>query len=415
MKTHHLIGLGMLMLLAACSTEEAIHLRVSNPLDRDVKDAPVVLNRQTIAEWTAIPDGKVPVFTDNTGHILPGQADDTNKDGKWDEYFFLCDLKAGASRELGLSFAEPGTIGETEARTNLRLGVAEDDYMEHLTAERLEGISYHNHSRTGELYQMEGPAWENELVGFRNYMDQRNGMDIFGKIRHELVLDSVGLPGTLSYHEPADWGMDILKVGTSLGAGAMAFSFEDSLYRLGDNGGGNYELVFEGPLRSRLALNYTKWKLADKELDVKHLIEITAGSRYYSSTVSCPAQSKDLNLVCGIVNMKSKEAHFWDLGEGFSALVTHDLQAEDGSWLAMALVLPSAAILSWNETADSGEGITQSYYLVLKGAETVFPVRFYALWEKEDARWASLEEIRSFLIREADAAAHPIQLEVLNN
>ena len=39
---------------------------------------------------------------------------------------------------------------------------------------------------------MEGSAWENDLVGFRNYMDQRNGMDIFGKTTPDMVLDQCG-------------------------------------------------------------------------------------------------------------------------------------------------------------------------------------------------------------------------------
>ena len=50
--------------------------------------------------------------------------------------------------------------------------------------------------------------------------------------------------------------MDVLKVGTSLGAGAIAYMYNDSIYRVGDNGSGTYERIFEGPQRSRFNLNY---------------------------------------------------------------------------------------------------------------------------------------------------------------
>ena len=131
-------------------------------------------------------------------------------------------------------------------------------YNELITlADRLEGITYHNHARTGEVYQMEGPAWETDLVGFRNYLDQRNGMDIFGKLTGEMVLDSVGVAGRQSYHDPDDWGMDVLKVGTSLGAGSIGYMYSDSIYRVGDSGSGTYELLMEGSQRSRFLLSET--------------------------------------------------------------------------------------------------------------------------------------------------------------
>ena len=53
-----------------------------------------------------------------------------------------------------------------------------------------------------------------------------------------MVLDEVGTDTAKNYHQLSDWGMDILKVGTSLGAGALALQLQtndgkDSLVRLG--------------------------------------------------------------------------------------------------------------------------------------------------------------------------------------
>ena len=57
----------------------------------------------------------------------------------------------------------------------------------------------------------EGPGWENNQIGYRLYLDWRNAIDIFGKKVDSLVLPYVGQDGFDSYHDPADWGQDILK------------------------------------------------------------------------------------------------------------------------------------------------------------------------------------------------------------
>ncbi len=68
-----------------------------------------------------------------------------------------------------------------------------------------------------KLVAYEGPGWESDKVGYRLYLDGRNAIDIFGKKTSDMVLHTVGRGD--DYHSMAPWGMDILKVGQSLGAG----------------------------------------------------------------------------------------------------------------------------------------------------------------------------------------------------
>src|SRR5688500_11808476 len=67
----------------------------------------------------------------------------------------------------------------------------------------------------------EGPGWESDKVGYRFYLDQRNAVDVFGKIVSEPVLQKAGQDGFDSYHELQPWGMDVLKVAKSLGVGSI--------------------------------------------------------------------------------------------------------------------------------------------------------------------------------------------------
>jgi hypothetical protein len=203
--------------------------------------------------------------------------------------------------------------------------------------------------------------------------------------------------------------MDVLKVGTSLGAGGIGYLHNDSIFRVGDNGSGSYELLFEGPLRSRFALHFNNWKIEDTPLEVTHEIEIAAGKHCYQSFVAYNGPGMLLDLVAGIVNMKSDTVYMLNLNDHFSGLLTHDLQAEDTSLLAMALVVPTEYLKSTGVSKESGEGITQTYYTVLNARpEQPVPYRFYALWEREDPRWNSVEEVISFLRSEADRWAYSL-------
>jgi len=394
-----LIGL----LTISCNSVPEVKLQVSNPMEEKRSDAIILISRGEIYRWLEIPADKLPVLSDQQGEYIPCQADDVDGDGKWDELFSLYNFEKSAQKEVVIKFVSPDAYPEFPVRTNLHLGDATDNYKKLDRAERLEGVSYHNYSGLTEAaFQMEGPAWENDLVGFRNYLDQRNGMDIFGKTTSAMVLDNVGKKGEPSYHEPAEWGMDVLKVGTSLGAGAIGYMYKDSIYRVGDNGSGKYEVVFRGSQRSRFKFDFTNWKMDDQVLDVSHQIEIAAGRRFYQGMVTYAGSQEDLNLVVGIVKMLSEELHTLELDKQYTGLYTMDHQAEDGSLLTMALVVPTSYLIRIDETKKEGEGVIQTYYALLDASPgDAISYRFYSLWEKEDQRWSSVEEIENYLKKEA--------------
>ncbi len=403
------------LLVSSCNTTLETRIVVNNPMDLVRNDAIILLTRGAISNWTEIPAGLWPALKDESGSYIPSQVDDVDGDGVWDELFALTDMEPSGQKILSLTFVSPEEYPSFEKRTNLRLGSHEKGYPELLEAERLEGVSYHNYGgRTSAVYQMEGPAWENDKVGFRNYMDQRNGMDIFGKLTPKMVLDSVGVEGSPSYHGHADWGMDVLKVGTSLGSGGIGYLYNDSIYRVGDNGSGTYKVVFEGPLHSRFNLSYTNWNVDGMPLEVIHQIEIIAGRHYFQGMVTYSGSEAQLDLVPGIVNMKSDTLYMLQLNENYTGFVTHDYQSEDSTLLALALIVPTVYLKSYGETRDSGEGITQTYYAVLEAVSgKPTPYRFYALWEKEDPRWASLKEVSDFLEIEAERWTQSTMLEIL--
>jgi rhamnogalacturonyl hydrolase YesR len=124
----------------------------------------------------------------------------------------------------------------------------------------------------------EGPGWESDRIGYRFYLDWRNGFDIFGKRTRALVLQDVGLDGYDSYHEPADWGMDILKVASSVGIGGYGAWRDNRVERVSEVERRRAEVTANGPLYAEHRIHYAGWKVGAKRHDLTARLGIHAGS-----------------------------------------------------------------------------------------------------------------------------------------
>ncbi|MCF8226264.1 MAG: DUF4861 domain-containing protein [Bacteroidales bacterium] len=391
------------LLVFSCSPGDGYKFAIKNSSDMPVADRGVELNRDYIAEKTGVPEDLLPVVKDQSGNYIPSQADDLDGDGSWDELFFMVDLDAGEEKKVLITFVNEEEYPEFKTRTNIRFSRKDEDYREVDFATR---ETHAINTETQKVWQMEGIAWENDKVGFRNYFDRRNGMDIFGKVTEEMVLDEVGYKDNPGYHEfNPDWGVDVLKVGNSLGAGSIAYMYKDSLYRVGDNGVGTCKVLVEGPLRSIFRFEFKGWKMDDQELDVVHDVTIEAGKYCYESEVTYTGTDEPLQLVTGIVNKKSDELHEVTAGN-FRAFYTHDLQSEDTTTLGMGILVSEKDFKGTSTTPDTGEGITETYCVHL-AAEEGKPVsfRFYSVWEREDEKWKASPAFGAFLEEEAKSAS----------
>lgn len=303
-------------------------------------------------------------------------------------------VKTGEAKTVTVEVVSGSAALETEMFTNIRFAKKKPDLHEVKTLERLPGTDT---KKTSPELQMEGPTWENEFVAFRNYFDQRNGMDIFGKRIQTMVLDKVGAPGEPSYHDLQDWGQDILKVGNSLGAGAIALQIGDSLHRIAPGSDANATVLYEGPLQSKVRLEFRDWKVLDRVYQVTHDITIQSGTRYYSSAVSVDGLIGDEYLVSGIVNMDSDSLYTFT-GQNEVAFGTYDNQAFSGEKLGMAIALAKDQLVNSFATLDKGPGITQTYAVSMKIANaTPVNFRFYACWEYENKAFSTIEGFQEFI------------------
>lgn len=367
------------ILFSACSQ---VGYECVNPSASDVTDQLFVLDRTEVGKLASFGDADFIRVSTASGDLLPSQMDDLDGDGRWDELAFIIDLKANETQRVILHAGEPA---EFEMRTNLRFG-AKEEPCEELTGQLR--LKSNDSPSIQAVYQMEGPAWENDKVGFRNYYDARNGIDIFGKSVSAMVLDGAGIRGQ-NYHVLSDWGMDILKVGNSLGAGAIAIGVGDSIYRVGPCREGHCQFVAEGPVRSILELTFVDVPAGDRLYNVKHRITIAAGDLCYQAQVWVDGLKGDECLVTGIVDKHALEAVPFE-ANGFRGFYTHGPQAYTNEMLGMAVAAKADQIVAFAEAPKTGDGVVETHLLKLKlMPDVAAQYYFFSGWEYQDKSFAA--------------------------
>lgn len=382
---------------------------LKNEASIDQPDAPIIIPRSFLSSGDEIATDEkiIVIFGQDT---IASQLDDLNNDGNWDELSFLHTMEANTIDSLKYVWVESAAVPDYAYRTNVRFAKKMDSgqYQEMQTELRPKD---HSKASPTVTYQMEGPAWENDKVGFRMYFDPRNGYDIFGKRTDQMVLDKVGIEG--NYHELQDWGMDVLKVGNSLGAGAIAMFKNDQLHRLGDTDKASYRMITEGPVRSIFELRYEGWEVSGNSYNLTQQITIWGGQNYYQSELMLEGLQQNESLVTGIVNMQSDSLIAFD-HQNYQILATHDNQAYNEEILGMALIIPVDQFLSSEEAPEEGAGITQTYYAQMKTSADSHPVfYFYAAWELQDSNFADVSYFKRQLEDAAARLSEPITVDVM--
>jgi hypothetical protein len=264
----------------------------------------VVSNRSGHARTEAlveapIPDPDVKAWRVSANGVnRPAQLRDTDGDGRADVVAFLADLPADGRVTVVLEPGEAAAPRRVDADLGVRVGAT-------MTAGRYEGGRYENraaftvpadHAIGNGLIAYEGPGWESDRVAYRLYLDNRNVTDVFGKRRPEPVLRQIGRGD--DYHALTDWGMDVLKVGPSLGAGGLGVLRNGKADWLGPSRSLTARVDETGPLVASLSIETLGWRLGEAHHDTLARYAITAGSRLTRVSVRASAGAP---LTAGIV------------------------------------------------------------------------------------------------------------------
>lgn len=400
---------------------------IINESDVARSDEPIVLTREAIIEKS----GEIPLLEDmlpvpyEDNHPIPSQLDDLDGDGKWDELAFTISIAAQESKTIMIKFVSQEEYPSFETRTNVRFGVLQDGEVEPVQKLSIAGDELPVPLFT--RFQMDGPAWENDKVGFRQYIDGRNGRDLYGKTSPQMALDTVGIAddGSLedNYHVMLPWGRDILAVGNSLGLGGLAILENGDVVRLGvrmDAPRNNikntiYQLITEGPVRSKFKLTYEGWQTGEDTYDLINTVSIWAGSFGHTNTVELKSLKAKDTVVVGMVNIHNDKSPtlLTDTVPTHTAFYTHDKQTYDDGWyLGMGIIFPKAQYVDFQKAPDSGPGVTNSFLnLIELGEQKKFEYKVYAGWELSNSEFADSSYFDAFMKQELQKAANPVTIE----
>ncbi len=294
-----------------------IKISVFNPLEIDRENSPVIIRRTQLPfqnfpqRWITVVDLSLPpnpeptdeqlrkmsgylIRKETNGHFLEYQQDDIDKDGIWDEIFFMIDIKARETKTI-----------------YLYIGKSERGLYKHKTHA---GIGYYGRHMV--------PFWESELMGWKLWFPA--SADLHGKRDPMLTAYPEYSTNLSGYYMPRKYGTDIMTVSSTFGAGGIClFEFPadaDSVSRpeSGPKSGMgpffdtrySFDTVVNGPLRSMIRAKIMNWNTGAGQYEVEQLYTAYANKSYSTCRVSFskffPSEPSTL-FGCGIRRIMSEQ------------------------------------------------------------------------------------------------------------
>lgn len=344
------------------------------------------------------------------------QYDDLDSDGKWDELSLLVPKLGGQARVVLSTSKEKksNTLSLTHAR--FAKSIKRNEEFRPINSDLRHNKSFADEG-TPQLYQIGGPAIENYQVGFRRSFDSRNQVGILGKTKPKLMLDSLGVGN--DYTELSDWGMEVLNIDNSIGAGGLAlYPFasdgSSSVQRIKTADSVKCHVIAKGPIRAILRFDYYGVTITSGKVNVTEWISLAANNFHYSSKVRITNPKGSLpsiGLATGIKSTRNNVIFDADWLNGFHLLANHDLMTQDGSRLGMAILFDQKCYRKSFKFSDDGE-FHNSELVALISDDGSYRFNFYAGWSDSDFRFKDWQSWLKFLELESEKLVNPISIQV---
>ena len=388
---------------------ESFSLTAINNSDLERKDACVFLSVSKIKEKYSDFNPEAFIVVENKKELPSQKINKKDPEGK---IVFLADFSPNEKKNISIRYTKNGSKDKTYLkRTQSVLSIkhggkwVEEKYMEGTfkdTNHLKPPVQYTDHS---EFIRFEGVGWESDKVGYRLYLDWRNGLDIFGKKKSEMVLQDVGLDGYESYHEASDWGQDILKVGDALGLGAAGIWEDNKVKRISKTDSLICDILENGNLYSALDVKYAGWEIKSGKLDLIAKLSITAGSRLTKKEIT--VDKNVANLCTGIVKSKNNKIfESRNKEDGWGYLASYGNQSIINDKLGMAIIYRNKDKMMITE--DELNNV-----VVLKPLEGRLTYYFLAAWEQESTGIKNQEEFIEYLERKIKELDSPISADIM--
>ena len=301
----------LLVLLAAlvAQAQTALKVSVSNPLSVRRTAVPVTIQLESPVRSALVVDSR--------GEEQPCQLDDLDNDGRYECLSFIV-AEIGGKKTLDYSVTLSNE-GQPRAYTpqvyaemmltnkKIKISNKQDLYISSLTVD--------NGTNPYWMLHHHGPAFENDMVAYRIYFDERQTVDIYGKYRRGLELrDTQFYPDSLQ--KATGYGDDVLWVGKTFGVGAMRGWNKGAMQMLQDVESRTLSVVSRGPLRTVVKVVDKGWNprypdtcTPDERIDMTTYYTLYAGRRDCQVDIIFSRDASRLQLSTGLVNVKQSREY----------------------------------------------------------------------------------------------------------
>ncbi len=149
------------------------------------------IDQKTVPVGIFLAQGGHHIREETNGQQIFFQADDLDKDGIWDELFFMVDIKARETKTMYL-YIEKAERGLYKHKTHAGIGY----YGRHMV-----------------------PFWETEYMGWKLWFP--TSVDLHGKREPMLTAYPEYSENLSGYYMPYKYGSDIMRVGSTFGNGGI--------------------------------------------------------------------------------------------------------------------------------------------------------------------------------------------------
>lgn len=379
---------------------------------------PVILSRETVAEFVDIPsDGKVAVLSLD-GKEIPSQMDDLNGDGRWDELVFLANIERNTKQDIRIRWVSTEKSPYFPRRTHGLLGVDAlglGKYESQKQDLMPEGLSQ---EQLLARYQLGGPAIENEQIAFRYLLNVRNHPDVLGKVRPMLVLDSAG-KGACNPAQGCTWGGSLLDTQNSLGIGGIAWIENGLPVPLRKCHTTMTRILADGPVRSVLEVVHEGWQAGGENLNVRHRMVIWAGKQWCANELMINGFSGSKEIAVGLSHFQiPAQPLYQNHNKYWNSLCTHGKQSRQGDGLGLGILFRPENTNGYAHLPVPGNGqttisdsLSSSVYLRIRvrSGELLEYLNF-AAWEQSEARFGNARYFLDLVQEEADRREYPLKV-----
>lgn len=396
--------------LAQSELPESFSVKITNPL-----------NAERSGVLVYIPATKTPKgFNANAFAVFDQKTEIASQYNSADKDYpgivlVLDKLNAKEVKKLTVRYAKTGTvehayIKRTQAELSHKIN-GQWKAREYMGGE-FQNVNYlrvpPEHKDHSWYLRYEGPGWESDQVGYRLYLDQRNAVDVFGKTVTEPVLQKVGLDGFDSYHELQPWGMDVLKVGKSLGVGSIATLTPNGALRVETTDSVTCRITENGDVYSSFLTRYLGWNTGTSKINLDSRISIHAGTRLTHNRLSITGTID--NISTGLIkDDKAKPKLFTKKGDAttYGYMATYGGQSlNKGDNLGIVIFFNPKQLIELREDQ-------LSHIVKLKPASGKIDYYYAGVWQLEPNGITDEAGFMTYIDKTAKELAAPVKIEIV--